>query len=124
MGAKMAQEAEIELAKWRTALPNEAWREGRTIIESCDARRFATLIARLARDGPVRGQGVGELLFAGAIRRILGAGRSIAVFAIVVDAKNDHAVAFYKRYGFRPFPSRPRRLFHPTMTAAAGLEAL
>jgi hypothetical protein len=31
--------------------------------------------------------------------RILGAGRSIAVFAIVVDAKDDRAVAFHKGFG-------------------------
>lgn len=84
----------------------------------------AALIGRLSRHEWVRGQGIGELLLADAIRRILGAGRSIAVFAIVVDAKDDRAVAFYKRYGFRPFPSRPRRLFLPTATAVAGLKRL
>src|SRR4029434_8319208 len=52
----------------------------------------AALIGRLARDVRVRGRGVGELLLADAIRRILGAGRSVAVFAIVVDAKDDRAV--------------------------------
>jgi ribosomal protein S18 acetylase RimI-like enzyme len=82
----------------------------------------AALIGRLARDERVRGQGIGELLLADAVRRILCAGSSIAVFAIVVDAKDDRAVAFYKRYGFQPFPSRPSRLFLPTMTAVAGLE--
>ena len=84
----------------------------------------AALIGRLARDERVRGQGVGELLLADAIRRILGAGRSIAVFAIVVDAKDDDAVAFYRRYGFQPFPSRPMRLFLPAKTAAAGFEKI
>lgn len=81
----------------------------------------AALIGRLARDERVRGQGVGELLLADAIYRILGAGRSLAVFAIVVDAKDERAVDFYKAFGFRPFPLRPRRLFLLTSTAAAGL---
>jgi GNAT superfamily N-acetyltransferase len=84
----------------------------------------AALIGRLARAERARGQGVGELLLADAIRRILGAGRSIAVFAIVVDAKDDRAVDFYKAFGFLPFPLRPRRLFLPTATAAAGLARL
>ena len=84
----------------------------------------AALIGRLARDERVRGQGIGELLLADAIRRILAAGRSIAVFAIIVDAKNDRAAEFYKRYGFRPFPLLPKRLFLPIATAAAGLEKL
>lgn len=81
------------------------------------------LIGRLARDARVRGQGVGELLLADAIQRILGAGRSIAVFAIVVDAKDEHAVKFYRTFGFRAFPLQPRRLFLLTATAAAGLQA-
>lgn len=84
----------------------------------------AALIGRLARDERVRGRGVGELLLADAIRRVLGAGKAIAVFAIVVDAKDERAVAFYQRYGFRPFPYRPRRLFLPTATAAAALDQL
>jgi len=84
----------------------------------------AALIGRLARDERVRGQGVGELLLADAIRRILGAGRSIAVFAIVVDAKDERAADFYAAFGFRAFPLHPRRLFLPTATAAAALGRL
>lgn len=82
----------------------------------------AALIGRLARDERVRGSGVGELLLADAIQRILGAGRSVAVFAIVVDAKDDRAVDFYQAFGFRVFPLQPRRLFLLTSTAAAGLQ--
>jgi len=84
----------------------------------------AALIGRLARDERVRGQGVGELLLADAIQRILGAGRSVAVFAIVVDAKDERAVDFYQSFGFRVFPLQPRRLFLLTATAAAGLRRL
>jgi ribosomal protein S18 acetylase RimI-like enzyme len=80
------------------------------------------LIGRLARDVRVRGRGIGELLLADALRRILGAGRSLAVFAIVVDAKDDAAADFYRGFGFRPFPSRPLRLFLPTSVAAEALQ--
>jgi GNAT superfamily N-acetyltransferase len=82
----------------------------------------AARIGRLARDERVRGRGVGELLLADAVRRILGAGRSVAVFAIVVDAKDDRAAAFYRRFGFQPFPLQPSRLFLLTSTALAALE--
>lgn len=82
----------------------------------------AALIGRLARDERVRGQGVGELLLADAVHRILGAGRSIAVFAIVVDAKDERAADFYEAFGFRPFPLRPKRLFLLTATAAAAFD--
>jgi hypothetical protein len=66
----------------------------------------------------------GELLLADAVQRILGAGRSIAVFAIVVDAKDERAVEFYRAFGFRVFPLQPKRLFLLTVTAAAGLQVV
>jgi GNAT superfamily N-acetyltransferase len=82
----------------------------------------AARIGRLARDQRVRGQGIGELLLADAVRRVLGAARSIAVFAIIVDAKDDAAAAFYRRFGFQPFPLQPSRLFLLTSTALAALD--
>jgi ribosomal protein S18 acetylase RimI-like enzyme len=78
----------------------------------------AALIGRLARDPSVRGRGLGALLLADAVRRILDASRTLAVFAIVVDAKDDRAAAFYESFGFRRFPTRPGRLFLLTSTAA------
>ncbi|MGQ0664249.1 MAG: GNAT family N-acetyltransferase [Pseudomonadota bacterium] len=80
------------------------------------------LIGRLAGDERARGRGIGELLLADAVRRILSAGRSVAVFAIVVDAKDERARAFYQAFGFTPFPTRPGRLFLLTSTAATALE--
>src|SRR5674476_880571 len=46
----------------------------------------SALIGRLARDQKVRGEGVGDLLLADAVRRVINASRSLAVFAIVVEA--------------------------------------
>ena len=76
----------------------------------------AALIGRLARDQRVRGEGVGDLLLADAVRRVIGASRSLAVFAIVVEATDEKA--FYRDFGFAPFPSRPLRLFMPVSDAA------
>ena len=84
----------------------------------------AALIGRLARDERARGRGIGDLLLADAILRILGAGRALAVFAIVVDAKDERAAGFYAAFGFRAFPGRLERMFLLTSTAAAGLERL
>jgi len=81
----------------------------------------AALIGRLARDERLRGEGVGDLLLADAVRRVLGAARSLAIFAIVVDALDERAAAFYRDFGFTPFPSRPRRLFMPTSEAAQAM---
>lgn len=82
----------------------------------------AALIGRLARDIRARGMGVGELLVADAVRRILSAAQSLAVFAIMVDAKDEHAATFYEQFGFRRFPLRPNRLFLVASTAAAAME--
>lgn len=82
----------------------------------------AALIGRLARHVRARGQGVGELLLADAVTRVLGAAQSVAAFAIVVDAKDDAASAFYLTFGFIRFPSTPNRLFLLASTAAAGLQ--
>ncbi|QUS39372.1 N-acetyltransferase [Tardiphaga alba] len=82
----------------------------------------AALIGRLARDIRVRGQGIGELLLADAIHRILGAARSLAVFAIIVDAKDAPAAAFYETFGFHAFPATPHRLFLLASSAAAALQ--
>ncbi len=82
----------------------------------------AALIGRLARDIRVRGKGVGELLVADAVRRILSAAQSLAVFAIMVDAKDERAATFYERFGFRCFPLRPNQLFLLASTAAAAME--
>lgn len=62
-----------------------------------------------------RGQGVGGALLADAVRRVSLS--PPAVFALVVDAKDDLAVAFYQHHGFQPFISQPRTLFLPMATA-------
>jgi predicted GNAT family N-acyltransferase len=82
----------------------------------------AARIGRLARDQRVRGQGMGELLLAYAVCRILGAARSVAVHAIVVDAKDHAAASFCRRFGFRSFPLHPSRLFLLISTALAALD--
>lgn len=81
----------------------------------------AALIGRLARDVRVAGSGLGEVLLGDAVRRILSVGQSVAVFAIIVDAKDDAAACFYTRFGFRSFPTRPCRLFMLTSVATAAL---
>jgi hypothetical protein len=41
---------------------------------------------------------------------------SLAIHAVVVDAKSHSAAAFYARYGFQAFDSEQRRLFLPLET--------
>ena len=76
----------------------------------------AAVIGRLAVDLRSQGSGLGEFLLLDAIRRVVRAGDTLGVYAVVVDALDERAGAFYQRYGFMPFPSRPLRLFLPLRT--------
>ena len=76
----------------------------------------AAVLGRLAVDLAWQGRGLGEALLIDAARRVFRASATIAVYAILVDAKNDRARTFYERYGFRTFASLPNRLFLPLET--------
>ncbi len=78
----------------------------------------ATLLGRLARSKQFKGSGLGELLLMGALKRALEHSRNIASVAVVVDAIDENARAFYGRYGFIDIPNRPNRLFMPMKTVA------
>jgi len=80
----------------------------------------ATLMGRLAVDHRRRGQGLGEFMLLDAFARTLR--NEIASYALVVDAKDEHAQAFYERYGFARLPSARRRLFLPISEIAALLK--
>ncbi|MBC8122918.1 MAG: GNAT family N-acetyltransferase [Gemmatimonadaceae bacterium] len=67
------------------------------------------LLGRLAVGVAYQGQGVGGLLIADAVRRVLKAGREIAVYALVVDARDEKAASFYAHFGFLPLTGH--RLF-------------
>ncbi len=73
----------------------------------------ATLLGRLAVDTRLRGKGAGEHLLMDALRRALDASRQVASVAVVVDAKDDSAISFYRRYGFISFADQANKLFFP-----------
>ena len=75
----------------------------------------AIRIGRLAVDQRFQGRGLGAALLADAATRPLKS--DAAAFTLVVDAKNDQAVAFYQHFGFRILASQPRTLFLPVATA-------
>lgn len=82
----------------------------------------AAILGRLAVDRRYQGRRYGETLLLDAARRVLRASESIAMHAVIVDAKSDDAARFYSRYGFQPFATNPRRLFLPLDTfVKAGL---
>lgn len=73
----------------------------------------AMLIGRLAVDQHYRGRRLGEYLLVNALRRCLKLSQEIGAMAVLVDAKDEGAVRFYERYGFRRFEDRPRSLYMP-----------
>jgi ribosomal protein S18 acetylase RimI-like enzyme len=87
--------------------------------ESKRLPRYPTLpavrIGRLAVNRAFQGRGLGATLLMDAMRRSMRL--PPAVYAVLVDAKNDQAAAFYSRYGFRSFVNQPRTLFLPMATA-------
>jgi ribosomal protein S18 acetylase RimI-like enzyme len=75
----------------------------------------ATLIGRLAVVSGYQGRQIGSALIIDALHR--SAQAAPASFALLVDAKDNNAAAFYAKHGFIPLASRPLSLFLPTATA-------
>ncbi len=73
----------------------------------------ATLIGRLAVDRNYQGKGHGEILLVDALRRSLISTKQIGSVAVVVDAKDDKAKAFYEHFQFIPLVNYSHRLFLP-----------
>lgn len=69
------------------------------------------LIARLAVDRRFQGQRLGSRLLAEALRLTVAASDTAAARLVVVDAIDDRAAAFYRRWGFIDVPENPHRLF-------------
>lgn len=67
-------------------------------------------LGRLAVDRTVQDQGLGELLLMDALDRARRVLEHVGVHALFVDAKDERAAAFYRKYGFRPLPEQPLQL--------------
>ena len=74
------------------------------------------LLARLAVDRSAQGKGVGEGLLLDALRRTLDLSSELGVHAVEVDAQDDAAAAFYRKYGFTPLLDDPLHLYLPVST--------
>jgi len=81
----------------------------------------AALLGRLAVDQTYRGLGLGGALVMDAAARAVRA--DPAIFALIIDAKDASAVAFYEHLQFTRFASRPNSLFLPLVTALAAMAA-
>ncbi len=82
----------------------------------------AMLIVRLAVSQRLQGWGIGALLLADALKRCLALSQEIAAWAVLVDALDERAAQFYRRFGFRPFEEQPLTLYVPMAELPTVLE--
>lgn len=71
-------------------------------------------MGRLAVDQAFKGQGLGGALLVDALERSIRS--EIAAFALMVDAKDEVAAAFYRHHGFIALPEASMTLFLPLAT--------
>jgi GNAT superfamily N-acetyltransferase len=78
-------------------------------------------MGRLAVDLAFKGMGLGAALLADALGR--AARSEIASYALMVDAKDEQAAAFYGHHGLIALPDAPLTLFLPMVTASGASRA-
>jgi len=71
------------------------------------------LLARLAVDHREQGKGLGKALLKDAILRTMQAAEIAGLKLLLVHAKDESAVEFYRRHGFEPVLGDPLKLFLP-----------
>jgi GNAT superfamily N-acetyltransferase len=80
------------------------------------------LLARLAVDLRRHGEGWGAGLLHDALRRASRAADLVGARAVMVQAIDENAAAFYRRFGFEPSPTSPKQLMLLLKDLRAGLE--
>jgi len=83
----------------------------------------AIMLARLALDAGLHGEGLGGELLWDALTRARAASDIAAARLVVVDAINPEAAAFYEHHGFAPIPENPYRLVQKMSDIAGALDA-
>lgn len=73
-------------------------------------------LGRLGVSIDFRGKGLGEALLMDALHRSFKLSEQVASTGVVVDAQDETARAFYKKYGFIELPKIDKRLFLPMAT--------
>jgi GNAT superfamily N-acetyltransferase len=82
----------------------------------------AILLAKLALDATIHGQGLGTDLLVHALATIVAAARRAGGRVVLVDAIDDEARTFYEHHDFHQLPGRPDRLVMKLSTAAKALD--
>jgi len=93
----------------------------RSVGRGAPQRIPAILLAKLALDERLHGQGLGSELLVHALTTIVTAARSAGGRVVVVDAIDDTAASFYQAHDFQPSPTNPNRLVLKLSTVARAL---
>jgi predicted GNAT family N-acyltransferase len=78
----------------------------------------AMRLGKLAVAIELQGRGLGRELLVDALYRAIHVSQEIGIFAVVVDASDRKAEAFYLKYGFVPLADRQLSLFIPISTVS------
>ena len=99
----------------RTQAPNK-------LIRNAPATIPISIIGRLAVSSTHAGRGLGADILADALLRITVAAQTIGIRAVLIQAKDERAKAFYLRHAeFIEYPAESRSLFLPIETLVAAL---
>lgn len=82
----------------------------------------AMRLGKLAVDGSMQGRGLGEELLMESFRKAVSLSFEVGIFAVIVDAKNEQAKAFYLKYDFIALENNEFSLFIPISTITRILE--
>ncbi len=82
----------------------------------------AVILARLALDVELHGDGLGGELLWDALTRARAASDIAAARVVVVDAISARAAAFYEHHGFTLIPDNPNRLVQKMSDIASALD--
>lgn len=85
------------------------------------AKAHGVRLARLAVTRSRQRQGLGALMMVHAMRRALQVADSAGIIGLFVDAKDEAAGRYYRRFGFVPLPDDPHKLFMPLATLRQAL---
>lgn len=85
------------------------------------AKAHGVKLARLAVARSRQRQGLGALMMVHAMRRVLQVADSAGVIGFFVDASNEIASRYYRRFGFISLPDDPHKLFMPLATLRQAL---
>lgn len=103
----------LTLAELENRTLPEAWRK------KMPRRIPGVKLGRLAVDKRFQGKGLGELLLVDALTRAQRIYQEAGGIGLFVDAIDEQAAGYYKRFGFEAMPDNPLLLFLPA--AAIGL---